>query len=440
MVSSFIGILNNEQLTGYGEALAKLPDFGSLPMSQCVLAALTKYNCGRALIRLAAILGVNNTTSIFSKIPARLKSSEGDFMTLLNVMNEILSEKQSVFAHKSNWNRVCREKGLTVIQHHIYQAVKRYSSLEKSFELSKDYRLKAQHQSDNWESIARALLVGYSQNVFVSQKDLQERSHRFIRYNDKFKDTAVLDHKSTLSRKKSLAPVSIVLARDILYLPDSVHRTGIILFLGEIQTDWMQYSIEREIKLNDVETKHLRDQNHYAAANARFSSERVQIRLGMNILILNGPAGSVLKAEKYLLQALITSYSYKLKSGTKIREEDFSRNVERLTKMMKIFKPMISRWQSQKQVKITTNGNSANRTCEITIEGRDSIAQEVIEELNRFQSWLRRCAVIRDLDAGTFFSLTKFISLDLHRCYSTFTWSTNANKISEYRKTHCSYH
>ena len=407
-MSFFIGILNNEQLTTYGEALAKLPDFGSLSMSQCVLAALDKYNCGRALICLASILGVSNTTYILSQIPARLKSCEGDFMTLVNVMNEILEEKQSVFAHKSNWVRVCEAKGLASIQHIIWQAFKRYSTLEKSFERSKDYRLKAQNQSKNWESIARALLVGYSQNVFVSQKDLQERSQRFTRYNDAFKDTAVLDRKSTLSRPVKVAPVSIVLARDILYLPDSVHLTAIISFLGEIKTDWMKYPIERVVKLNNVEMDHLRDNNHYSAASAKFSPENVNIQLRTNLLILNGPAGSVLKAEKCLLQALISPYSYKLKNKKGSPTENFSRNLERLAKMTKIFKPMIWRWQSQKQVTITVNGDSTKKTCTISIQGRDSVVQDVIQEFKSFQFWLQKCAVIRDLDAGDELSLFSF--------------------------------
>ncbi|CAF4652432.1 unnamed protein product, partial [Rotaria sp. Silwood2] len=87
---------SSNELTAYGKLLAKLPDFDSLPMTQCVLAALRDYNCGRDLICLASILSVLNTTNLLTQIPQRFKSSDGDFMTLLNVMNEILLIKQSV--------------------------------------------------------------------------------------------------------------------------------------------------------------------------------------------------------------------------------------------------------------------------------------------------------------------------------------------------------
>ncbi|CAF4410343.1 unnamed protein product, partial [Rotaria magnacalcarata] len=50
--------------TSSGLSISKLPDFGSVEMSQAVLAALKDYKCGRDVLRLAAILGVLNTSSI----------------------------------------------------------------------------------------------------------------------------------------------------------------------------------------------------------------------------------------------------------------------------------------------------------------------------------------------------------------------------------------
>ncbi|CAF2997309.1 unnamed protein product [Rotaria sp. Silwood2] len=111
-------------------------------------------------------------------------------MTLLNVMNEILLIKQSIPARS-------------------------FELAKKSFDLSNDYREQAQIQSGNWILIAKALLAGYSDNIFVSKRDLQDRTHHFLRYNNA-KDTAVLDFKSILIQSKKQLPVSIVVARDIL--------------------------------------------------------------------------------------------------------------------------------------------------------------------------------------------------------------------------------
>lgn len=225
---------NSNKFTTYGKSLAKLPDLGSLPMTRCVLAALEKYNCGRDLICLTSILSVLNTTNLLKLLPQRFKSSNGDFMTLLNVMNEILLIKQSVSAQKFNLECVCQAKGLSHVKHIIRQALRRYHSLEKWFDHLNDYRGKAQIKSNNWELITKALLTGYSDNIFVSKKDLQDRIHHFIRYNDTMDTLAILDYKSTLIRSINQTPVSLILARDIFYL-SSIRSIAIVLFFGRIK-------------------------------------------------------------------------------------------------------------------------------------------------------------------------------------------------------------
>ena len=85
-IIDIVGGTSNDQFTDHGKLLAKLPDFGSLAMSKSVYAALLHYNCGRDLIILSSILGVLNTTTIFKSIPQSMKSSDGDFMTLLNTI------------------------------------------------------------------------------------------------------------------------------------------------------------------------------------------------------------------------------------------------------------------------------------------------------------------------------------------------------------------
>ncbi|CAF5064878.1 unnamed protein product, partial [Rotaria sp. Silwood1] len=58
------------------------------------------------------------------------------------------------------------------------------------------------------------------------------------------------------------------------------------------------------------------------------------------------------------------------------------------------------RWEAQKQVKITINANPTTKTCEITLEGRDSENRNCQKEFQSFLSWLKRCVVIRPPHAG----------------------------------------
>ncbi|CAF1611893.1 unnamed protein product, partial [Adineta ricciae] len=155
-----LGILTDgpgEPLTAHGQALAKLPDFGSLAMSKCVLAALKTFHCGRDLIILSSILGVLNMSNILKAIPDQYKSVDGDFMTLINVLDDILLMKQTVSAKEFSLRRICEKQGLTKIQHNLRQALRRYSTLQRAFDLSVEYRKEAQVQSKNWESIAKSL-------------------------------------------------------------------------------------------------------------------------------------------------------------------------------------------------------------------------------------------------------------------------------------------
>ena len=172
----YLGVITpppNEHFTKDGAGIAKLPDFDSVEMSKAVYYALTRYRCGRDLIVISSILGVLNTTAVLTVLPNQFKSPNGDFMTLLNVMNEILHAKESMSARQFKLNQFCQQNGLAGAYHTLNQACRRYETLEKAFALSKDYRSQAQVQSGSWELIAKALIKGYSDNVFVSLKELQ---------------------------------------------------------------------------------------------------------------------------------------------------------------------------------------------------------------------------------------------------------------------------
>lgn len=368
-------------------------------MSKCVLAALNDYNCGRDLICLASILSVLNTTTIFKGLPKNFNSSDGDFMTLLNIMNEVLLVKQSVSAKEFRLDRFCQATGLNNIKHIIGQALRRYTNLQKSFNLLKEFRQNAEKTSGNWEFIAKSLLTGYHENVFVSMKELHDRTHQFIRYSNQH-DIAVLDLLSTITRPLDQTPVSLILARDVRYL-SVLRSTAILSFIGEIKPEWIEYNIDRNISLNNEEENHLNKDNKYTNAKSKFS--KINILLNNKTVSLKGPAGHVLNAELHLRQEIIYEHTFNLENKNtpgSTTYENLQRNLESVMKMTRIFKPLIWRWQSQKQVKITVNSDTATKTCKVTVIGRDSDIKKVCEEFRSFLGWLQGCAVIRHPNGG----------------------------------------
>jgi hypothetical protein len=84
------------------------------------------------------------------------------------------------------------------------------------------------------------------------------------------------------------------------------------------------------------------------------------------------------------------------------------RNLESVSKMIRIFNPMIWRWEAQHQVKITVNTTTIKDQCEITVEGRDSQNQLIHNEFQSFLGWLKDCAVFRHPNSGKDFYQNNF--------------------------------
>ena len=372
----------------------------SLPMSISVLSALTLYDCGHDLICLSSILSVLNTSSIISSIPNQYKRTEGDFMTLLQVMNEILVIKQSIPAQQFNLNAICYAKGLTSIKHVLNQALRRYTNLEKAFDLSNEYRAASQKKSGDWKSIAKSLISGYSEHIFVSLKEIQGRTHHFERWNYKQEpriDVAVLDLRSTLIRAFTTAPVSIVLARDVLYTT-SVREKAILSFLGEIKSDWIEYELERQVPVTNNEVGKLNNENILSNARSKFAN--VQMNYGQDgeqtYLILKGSSGSVLNGELFIRQQLVTENPFKLQGNND--NMNLQRNLEYITKMKRIFNPMRWRWEAEEQVEISVS--KTNKELEVRCRGRDKPNTAIFNEFQSFLHWLKNSTTIRNPDSG----------------------------------------
>ena len=410
-IEGIIDGISNDQLSKHGESLSKLPDFGSLSMSKSVYAGLCHYNCGRDLICLSSMLGVLNTTTLFKSIPQSFKSSDGDFMTLLNIIDEILLVKQSVNPQQFNLDFVCNAKGLNDIKHIIKQALRRLNNLEIFFNLSDDYKQKSQIKSGKWEYIAKSFLYGYPSNVFISMKELYDKKHRYVRY-DNNNDIAVLDLLSTLTRPINESPVSLVIAKDIRH-SSAIRATAVLSFLGQIKSSWIEQQIERKIHLNNQEETFLNLDSKYSKMLSLFSN-RINIQLNNQIIHLKGTSGTVLDAELHIHQQLVKETKFSLTNTKTPNTAPFinlERNLESIMKMPYIFNPMKWRWAAQRQVEITINTNTSTKTCDITVKARDSDADKVKKEFDSFLLWLQGCAVIRHPNSGNssiFFSFLFF--------------------------------
>ena len=390
----------SDQFTDFGKSLTNIPDFGSLAMSISVLAALTTHHCGHDLICLSSILSVLNSTAIFSLIPQAFKSPDGDFMTLLNIMNKVLAVKQSIRTDQFDLDYICQATDLMKIRHIIGPAWKRYSSVAKSLNISPDYRVAAHRKNGEWKFIARALLAGYQDNVFVSMRELQEKNLVFARYKD-VTDTAILDIKSTLTRPVKQAPVSLVLARDVLY-SSAIRSQAVISFVGQIEDKWMDYSINRELTITPEEETSLTTKNIVFKILSVFTKD-VQIELRNKTVSFKGRSGTVVNAEIHFRKEMIDTLVFPLKNRHPVgsaEHENLSRNLTQVSKMPHIFLPMIWRWLLEKQVEIQVKNNISTTSCEIIIKGRDSEIKKAKREFDSFLYWLSICAVIRHPDAG----------------------------------------
>ncbi|CAF4048838.1 unnamed protein product [Rotaria sp. Silwood2] len=376
----------SEDFTKHGEALAKLPDFGSLAMSKCILSALQNNSCGRDLIYLSSILSVLNTSALLKSIPEHLKSSDGDFMTLFNVMRAILLVKQSVPDNQFNLQYVCQVKGLSAIHHILRQALRRYVSLERSFNSLVEYRAQSQITSGNWPSIAKSLLAGYYENVFVSLKEIYGRNHHYVRYDSTNENIAVLDSQSTLARHRSMSPVPLVLARDIRYA-SSIRSRAVLSFLGELQPGWIEYQVQRNIVLNEKEAAYLT--NKYILPTAKTNFHSIDIQLISDTLSIEGKAGTSLKAELCIRQQLtVEQPEFELENRFDPDTEEYknlSRNLES---------------EAERQAKITVNPNTSTKNITVKIIARDSDYENIKKEFKSFVRWLGYCAVMRRPNSG----------------------------------------
>ena len=269
-------------------------------------------------------------------------------------------------------------------------------------------------------------------------RELQEKHPLFARYKD-LSDIAVLDLKSTLTKPVNEAPVPLVIVRDVLY-STAVRSRSIISFVGGINVEWMNHDLERELKLTPEEKTHLNNGSRYTNAHSLYSNN-IDMNLNNETISLRGKSSVVFNAELHLRNEMIHETKFELTnrypSNTTLHE-NLKRNLEQVSKMPRIFDPIIWRWKNEKQVIIKVYNKASSKTCEIKINGRLSQIYKAKEEFDSFLSWLGYCAVIRNLDAGKIIIIIIHYEIFVFRCTTTNSSSTSSCKIYGCRRKNSS--
>ncbi|CAF2062912.1 unnamed protein product [Rotaria magnacalcarata] len=360
-----LGILNyNERFSDDGKAIAKLPDFGSLSMKISVYFGLTKEKCDQDMIRLAAILSVLNTTFILSQLSPQFKQEEeGDYMSLLTLMNAIIEKPNMI-----------KNNELEDIDHLLRRALLR-----------------------KWSYIARALLAGHNENLYVALKELNGRIHQYCRYNnvtqeETRKQIAKLDKATTLSQ---LRQPSIVIARDVLCTAD-VRKLSILSIIGSIQPVWLDNSLIRKFELTSKERIYFQE-NIRASDDFKAVSQHVCNMVDNKALELSGNAGQVFETERFVRQQLIRPHDWNLVDDDQLdRDKNLKMNVESIRKCLSMFFPLIWRFENEKQAIVRVMKDGIDN-CKILVESRDKDNETIREEFDSFVKWLRKCVSIQHL-------------------------------------------
>lgn len=383
--------------------ISELPDFGSLALSKSVAAALTHNHCGHDLIVLASFLSSLNIAPKLSALPFSMQSSDGDFMVLIKVMNAVLDERRYAGFKNTSCKTICQKLGLSSIQHLIKRALRRYDALMRSIKLSGKYHRQAILRSDNWEMIARSLLFGYEDHVFVSMKELYGRLQRYLRYQSQKEEYAVLDHKSMLYSNAKADPVPIILARDIHY-STSIRDRAVLSFLGRIQPEWVMGQVHRRISINATELQKCQTDGILNQIQSTYPN--LQVQFNHDEIVLRGPFSAVYDSERFLLQSLVVPNVVRFQnefdhSTAPDDHQRMQQNLALVSKMRHIFKPMEWRYKNEAQAKlIVANASSTSRTCQVNIRARDKVYQVVLDEITSFIGWLKNSAVVRSADHG----------------------------------------
>ncbi|CAF1398862.1 unnamed protein product, partial [Didymodactylos carnosus] len=373
-----LGLINDHGMfTKKGEEIAQLPDFGTLPLTTSVYAALTKYKCGRDVILIASLLSTLNTSAIFQKLPARYhRLDEGDYMSLLVLMNDLINQTTSI-----------NSSDMTDIQHNLRRALCRLRVLESSINRGKVWHKESQISNGQWSVITQAFLDGYWENVYVSLSELQGRNRQYDRYNislednDSRKQTAIL-HKSTTIPDDSY-PL-LIFAKDTL-CSTAVRSTCVLSFLGILKPEWLHGTVERPLNVTTSEMK------TFQSSRKLSNNGNVKCSTNDDQILIKGHGGDVLQAEQKIRQQLMKTYEFIFPDAEDLtKHPKLKANIIIVLRDLSILLPMIWRWSNEKQAKIKLEKQPPS-SCKVIAQCREQDYRLIYAEFHSFVYWLTQC-------------------------------------------------
>ncbi|CAF3669921.1 unnamed protein product [Rotaria socialis] len=373
-----LGIVNGRGMfTKKGEEIAQLPDFGTLPLTTSVYAALTKYKCGRDVILVASLLSTLNTSAIFQKLPTRYhRPEEGDYMSLLVLMYDLIDQKTSI-----------NSSDMTEIQHHLRRALCRLRSLQSSINRGKVWHKESQISCGQWRVIAQSFLDGYWENIYVALSELQGRNRHYDRYNislnhiDQRMQTAILHTSTTIPRES--CPL-LLFAKDTL-CSTAVRTTCVLSFLGILKPEWLHGIVERRLNVTASEMEKFQSSEKVPNnGNVKYSTDDGQISI-------KGHGGDVLEAEQKLRQQLMKTNEFIFPNAEDLKKHPkLEENMIFVLRNLPIFLPMIWRWNNEKQAKIELEKQPPS-SCKVIAQCREQDYLNIHAEFQSFVYWLTLC-------------------------------------------------
>ena len=368
-----------------------LPTMGTARMTASVLAGL-QQGCGCDMIYLAAIiLCLPSDSTLFLKaLPPKFRSeSDGDLMSLLKLMYELVRQKkQSVgdfnvreFARSVNMN----ESFANILS----RSLEKLAKIENRLEHSK-WKFEAQKAKHAWEPVCKALLAGYSTNIFCSQQILFGNKAWYSSFGleqNTEEQVGLLSFDSCLTRRPSDDPVPWIIAMSVFITP--MQSDYVMLSMaGRFDPSWAKHSLIRHVNFTGEES---------ALCTSFTSSHSSICTMAGSKLCFKGSLPEIAETEAQLY-AHLTHHQQVI-----IRDNDnpnLKKNLEDLRKNAHIFHTFIWKVKNESQVEIKMKVHSDR--VEFDVQGRRKDVLEVVKSLNSFGTFLRDTTVLTIFDAGNF--------------------------------------
>lgn len=362
---------------------------------------LTKYNCGNQLLMLGALIykfGINTSKLLkfSSVIKESIECKDGDIMCLIKIMRDVIH----IVDIKKDEKKICkllnisdRAGGFNNLLLKSYKTYKQWFESIRKIDSLKHLLL----AEGDWEDIAKALIISYDSNLFISENLFGKKTDIYLREITINKDQQIrgkIDNSSTLFFKIKEQPKSeLILALDF-FINEAENidlSKGIISICGTYKFEWYLNSVWKNKKFqfsylanNNEEVDFL---NNYKKFNLK--------NLNNSKYLLEGNFKEVYENVKEIVKTInradreidINDELSKKISTSRIDERQKKtvlKNMENIQKgfIYKIFKRVIFEFENEYDVKIKFNNSNTK------IKVLNSSLQHYNDLLSRFKEFL----------------------------------------------------